>query len=145
MQLAIDDFGSGYSSMIQLKNLPVNVLKIDRVFVDGIATDLTNQGIVESIIRLSVAFELEVVAEGIETRADMEELIRLGCRRSQGFLLSTPLPAHELVPLLQGPPLDLAALTDWTPSKAPKAATVAAPAPVEAPAEATAPSDTPAP
>jgi diguanylate cyclase (GGDEF)-like protein len=145
VQLAIDDFGSGYSSMIQLKNLPVNVLKIDRVFVDGIATDLTNQGIVESIIRLSAAFELEVVAEGIETRADMEELIRLGCRRSQGFLLSTPLPAHELVPLLQGPPLDLAALTDWTPSKAPKAATVAAPAPVEAPAEATAPSDTPAP
>ncbi len=107
VQLAIDDFGSGYSSMIQLKNLPVDVLKIDRVFVDGIATDPTNQGIVESIVRLGAAFELEVVAEGVETRADMEELIRLGCRRIQGFLLSRPVPAQRVEPLLTGNPIDL--------------------------------------
>ncbi|MGH9092916.1 MAG: putative bifunctional diguanylate cyclase/phosphodiesterase, partial [Acidimicrobiales bacterium] len=95
VQLAIDDFGSGYSSMTQLKNLPVNVLKIDRVFVDGVATDPINQGIVESIVRIGTAFELQIVAEGIEEPADLEELVRLGCRRSQGFLLAPPLPAVE--------------------------------------------------
>lgn len=118
VQLAIDDFGSGYSSMIQLKNLPVNVLKIDRVFVDGISTDLTNQGIVESIIRLGKALGLEVVAEGTETRADLEELILLGCRRSQGFILACPAPAQDLEPLLGDFKLDLANLTDWTPDTA---------------------------
>jgi diguanylate cyclase (GGDEF)-like protein len=118
VQLAIDDFGSGYSSMIQLKNLPVNILKIDRVFVDGIATDLTNQGIVESILRLGKAFGLEIVAEGPETRADLDELILLGCRRSQGFILACPAPAEELEPLLGDFKLDLANLTDWTPDPA---------------------------
>ncbi len=96
VQLAIDDFGSGYSSMIQLKTLPVNVLKIDRVFVDGVATDDVNQAIVESIVRIGAAFELEVVGEGIERPEDMEALVRLGCRRSQGFLLAPPLPADRL-------------------------------------------------
>jgi len=118
VQLAIDDFGSGYSSMIQLKNLPVNILKIDRVFVDGIATDVTNQGIVESILRLGKAFGLEIVAEGPETRADLDELILLGCRRSQGFILACPAPAEELEPLLGDFKLDLANLTDWTPDPA---------------------------
>ena len=107
VQLAMDDFGSGYSSMIQLKNLPVDVLKIDRVFVDGIATDPTNQGIVEAIIRLGAAFALEVVAEGVETPEDLEELFRLGCRRIQGFLLSRPVSAQQVEPLLAGATIDL--------------------------------------
>jgi diguanylate cyclase (GGDEF)-like protein len=107
VQLAMDDFGSGYSSMIQLKNLPVDVLKIDRVFVDGIATDPTNQGIVEAIIRLGAAFALEVVAEGVETPEDLEELFRLGCRRIQGFLLSRPVSAQQVEPFLAGTTIDL--------------------------------------
>jgi diguanylate cyclase (GGDEF)-like protein len=116
VQLAIDDFGSGYSSMIQLKNLPVNVLKIDRVFVDGVATDPINQGIVQSIIRLGAAFDLEIVAEGIETRADLEELVRLGCRRSQGFLLAPPLPPQEIERYLDDAQPDIDSLPDWVPT-----------------------------
>lgn len=121
VQLAIDDFGSGYSSMIQLKNLPVNVLKIDRVFVDGVATDLINQGIVESIIRIGTAFELEVVAEGIERRVDLAELLRLGCRRSQGFLLAPPLSSGDVGRYLPDPTLDLARLPERAPSTAAEA------------------------
>jgi diguanylate cyclase (GGDEF)-like protein len=122
VKLAIDDFGSGYSSMIQLKNLPVDVLKIDRVFLDGIATDQTNQGIVESILRLGTALGIEIVAEGIETRADLKELIRMGCRRSQGFLLARPAPPKDLEPLLGDFTLDLANLTDWTSGTVPAGA-----------------------
>ncbi|MGH9110205.1 MAG: putative bifunctional diguanylate cyclase/phosphodiesterase [Acidimicrobiales bacterium] len=110
VKLAIDDFGTGYSSMIQLKNLPVDALKIDRAFVDGIEADLTDQAIVESMVRLARAFHLEVVAEGVETLADLRTLLRLGCRRAQGFLLSHPLPRAELEPLLARGGIDLSTL-----------------------------------
>jgi diguanylate cyclase (GGDEF)-like protein len=112
VQLAIDDFGSGYSSMIQLKNLPVNVLKIDRVFVDGVATDDVNQAIVESIVRIGAAFELEVVAEGIERPEDMEALVRLGCRRSQGFLLAPPLPPERVEEFMDEGNVDFPEVSD---------------------------------
>ncbi len=111
VQLAIDDFGTGYSSMVQLKNLPVNALKIDREFVDGIADDLTDQAIVDSVVRLARAFRLEVVAEGVETVPDLQTLVRLGCRRAQGFLLAQPMPASEVAPLLARRGIDLVALT----------------------------------
>jgi EAL domain-containing protein (putative c-di-GMP-specific phosphodiesterase class I) len=107
VKLAIDDFGTGYSSMLQLKNLPIDVLKIDRVFVDGIATDATDRAIVDTIIRLAGAFHLEVVAEGLETPADLQALTDLGCRRAQGYLLSRPKTATDLEPLFGG--LDLSA------------------------------------
>lgn len=100
VQLAIDDFGSGYSSLVQLKSFPVNVLKIDRAFVDGLATDPINQGIVESILRLADAFRLQVVAEGAETVADLDELVRLGVRRVQGYLVGPPAPPEEIEAIL---------------------------------------------
>jgi diguanylate cyclase (GGDEF)-like protein len=102
VKLAIDDFGTGYSSMIQLKNLPIDVLKIDRVFVDGIATDATDRAIVDTIIRLADAFRIEVVAEGLETVADLRALTALGCRRAQGYLLSRPKTPADLEPLFGG-------------------------------------------
>lgn len=110
VKLAIDDFGTGYSSMIQLKNLPVDALKIDREFVDGIADDLTDQAIVDSIVRLGRAFRLDVVAEGVETVADLRTLVRLGCRRAQGFLLSRPVPAIEMEAILARNGIDLTRL-----------------------------------
>ena len=108
--LAIDDFGTGFSSMSQLKSLPVDVLKIDRVFVDRIANDPTDQAIVETIVRLARAFRLDVVGEGIERIEDLLTLVRLGCRRGQGYLLSHPLPADDLRPILMQGGIDLAAL-----------------------------------
>ncbi len=102
VKLAIDDFGTGYSSMIQLKNLPIDVLKIDRVFVDGLATDPTDRAIVDTIIRLADAFQIEVVAEGVETAADLRALKDLGCRRAQGYLLSRPKTPADLEPLFGG-------------------------------------------
>jgi diguanylate cyclase (GGDEF)-like protein len=91
--LAIDDFGTGFSSMAQLKRLPVDTLKVDRSFVTGLGTDPGDRAIVESIVRLAEAFSLDLVAEGVETITHIEQLLELGCYRSQGFLLSLPLPA----------------------------------------------------
>lgn len=105
--LAIDDFGTGFSSMSQLKSLPVDVLKIDRVFVDRIANDPTDQAIVDTIVRLARAFKLEVVGEGIETLEDLSTLVRLGCRRGQGYLLSRPIPPEDLGPILTRGGIDL--------------------------------------
>jgi diguanylate cyclase (GGDEF)-like protein len=107
VKLALDDFGTGFSSMSQLKTLPVDLLKIDRVFVDSISKDPTDQAIVETIVRLARAFKLDVVGEGVETMADLQTLVRLGCDRAQGYLLSHPLPPDELVPLLVRGAIDL--------------------------------------
>jgi len=111
VSLAIDDFGTGFSSMTQLKHLPVNTLKIDTSFVSGIAGDPTDQAIVESIIRLGEAFGLDLVAEGVETVEDMRELMRLGCRRAQGFLLARPMPPEEVERILRRGGIDLTTLT----------------------------------
>jgi len=110
VRLALDDFGTGFSSMAQLKRLPINTLKVDMSFVIGLAKDPADQAIVESIVHLSEAFGLDLVAEGVETLADMGELVRLGCHRAQGFLLSRPLPAADLDPLLWRGGIDLAQL-----------------------------------
>ncbi len=110
VQLAIDDFGTGFSSMAQLKSLPVDVLKIDRVFVDGVANDPTDQAIVETIVRLARAFKLDVVGEGIENVEDLSTLLRLGCRRGQGFLLARPLSPEDLNPIFMRGGIDLEAL-----------------------------------
>ncbi|MGH9044875.1 MAG: putative bifunctional diguanylate cyclase/phosphodiesterase [Acidimicrobiales bacterium] len=100
VRLAMDDFGTGFSSMAQLKRIPIDTLKIDMGFVIGLAKDPADQAIVEAIVHLAEAFGLEVVAEGVEDLADMRELLRLGCTRAQGFLLGKPMPADELDPLL---------------------------------------------
>ena len=110
VKLAIDDFGTGFSSLRQLKTLPVDVLKIDRAFVDGIASDQTDQAIVEAIVRLARAFALDVVGEGIENTEDLSTLVRLGCRRGQGFLLARPLPAEEIDAIIVRGGIDLASL-----------------------------------
>jgi len=101
VKLAIDDFGTGFSSLAYLKRLPVDILKIDRSFVDGVGVDPDDTAIVESVIGLAKTLNLDVVAEGIEDRTQVQELLRLGCDRGQGFHLARPAPADEVELLLE--------------------------------------------
>jgi diguanylate cyclase (GGDEF)-like protein/PAS domain S-box-containing protein len=100
IHLAIDDFGTGYSSLSYLKNLPVDTLKIDRSFVDGLGHDPQDTAIVHSIIALANTLNLSLTAEGIETVAQQKHLQQLGCHRGQGYLFSKPLPADDFDALL---------------------------------------------
>jgi len=99
-QLAIDDFGTGYSSLSYLKRFPVDTLKIDRSFVDGLGADLQDTAIVRSVVDLAQALAVSVTGEGIETAAQEAELRMLGCDGGQGFLFARPLPPAELELLL---------------------------------------------
>jgi EAL domain-containing protein (putative c-di-GMP-specific phosphodiesterase class I) len=101
VEVALDDFGTGFASMSELKHLPVNLLKLDLSFVQGINTDPFDRAIVESIIRLGKALNLEVVAEGIENGQIVDKLVELGCHRGQGYLISKPVSPTALIPLLQ--------------------------------------------
>jgi diguanylate cyclase (GGDEF)-like protein len=100
MRIAIDDFGTGYSSLGLLSKLPVDILKIDRSFISGLPSDLASGTLVSSIIGLASAFNLVVVAEGVETLGQLEQLRRLKCDYSQGYLHSRPVPAAELERML---------------------------------------------
>jgi diguanylate cyclase (GGDEF)-like protein len=101
VQVAIDDFGSGYSSLGYLKRLPVNDLKIDKSFVLGMSEDEGDAVIVQSTIDLAHNLGLRVVAEGVETEAVWERLAAMGCDVAQGFLISQPLPATRFVRWLE--------------------------------------------
>ncbi len=96
VRLAIDDFGTGYSSLAYLKRFPITTVKIDRTFVAGLGTDRSDTEIVRAVVSLGDALGLEVVAEGIETPAQLDALRDLGCRTGQGFLLARPAPADQL-------------------------------------------------
>jgi len=95
IKLAIDDYGTGYSSMAQLKKLPVDELKIDQSFVLGVERNPDDEIIVRSTIELGHNMGLEVVGEGVESRAALEVLQRHGCDMAQGYFLSRPLPADR--------------------------------------------------
>jgi EAL domain-containing protein (putative c-di-GMP-specific phosphodiesterase class I) len=94
--ITIDDFGTGYSSLRYLAKLPVNALKIDRSFIDNMATDADDMTIVSTIIALAHSFDLEVVAEGVETEEQAELLRLMKCDSMQGFLFAKPMPAEEI-------------------------------------------------
>jgi len=94
---SIDDFGTGYSSLAYLKNLPIDELKIDRSFVGSMVTDESDLTIVRSTIDLSHNLGLDVVAEGVEDAATLAQLAELGCDRAQGFYISAPLAADDLL------------------------------------------------
>ncbi len=100
VQIALDDFGVGYSSMTYLQRLPIGVLKIDRSFIGELGRSASADGIVQSIIALGHAMQKSVVAEGVETTGQLERLRLWGCEQVQGNLFSPPLTAAELEALL---------------------------------------------
>lgn len=94
VKLAIDDFGTGYSSLAYLKRFPIGRLKIDRSFVSGLPSDESDAGIVRAIANMARALHLELIAEGVETEAQLQFMKQLGCQQYQGFLRS---PAVDVV------------------------------------------------
>ncbi len=101
VRLAIDDFGTGYSSLSYLRELPMDVLKIDKSFTDGIAASQERLALVEVIVRMAKTLGLTVTAEGIESEAQRELLISLGCETGQGYLLEKPVSADEAEALIR--------------------------------------------
>jgi diguanylate cyclase (GGDEF)-like protein/PAS domain S-box-containing protein len=100
IRLAIDDFGTGYSSLAYLQQFPVDILKIDRTFVTGIATDGPSTALVHALIELGNALELKTVAEGIETGDQLDRLRQEGCHAGQGFYFSYPLEESDALDFL---------------------------------------------
>ena len=95
ISIAIDDFGCGYSSLSYLKNLAVDVLKIDRSFVQDIETEPSDEAIVAGIVALAKTLDMTTVAEGVETNSQCAILKQLGCDSYQGYLVSEPLSAES--------------------------------------------------
>jgi diguanylate cyclase (GGDEF)-like protein len=100
LRLAIDDFGTGYSSLSYLKRFPLDALKVDRSFVKDTPAATDDAAITSAIIAMAHSLKLEVVAEGVETTAQLEFLKARGCEYAQGYLISRPLPADDFIALL---------------------------------------------
>ncbi|MEJ2200683.1 MAG: EAL domain-containing protein, partial [Desulfuromonadaceae bacterium] len=101
IQIAVDDFGTGYSNLSRLQAMPIDCLKIDRLFVRNIEGHKRNQAILSSMIAMAQGLELNVIAEGVETQVQREFLIQKGCYEAQGYLLSLPLDLEQTVDFLR--------------------------------------------
>jgi len=96
IQFAIDDFGTGYSSLSYLKKLPIDIIKIDYTFVKDLMNSQYDQAIIKSILTLTETFDLQSVAEGVETQAQCDYLIAMGCNKLQGYFFGKPAPLSEV-------------------------------------------------
>jgi EAL domain-containing protein (putative c-di-GMP-specific phosphodiesterase class I) len=100
VQLAVDDFGTGYSSLNYIRRFPVDILKVDKSFVDGVNEDGEASALTEAVIKLAGILNLRPVAEGIERADQLQRLLELRCDMGQGFFFAKPLPSEELAALL---------------------------------------------
>jgi EAL domain-containing protein (putative c-di-GMP-specific phosphodiesterase class I) len=96
-RLSIDDFGTGHSSLAQLRDLPFNELKVDRGFVHGASIDGTRGAICSASLRMAHQLQMQVVGEGIEDQDDWNFLSRLGCDVGQGYFIARPMPAADVI------------------------------------------------
>jgi EAL domain-containing protein (putative c-di-GMP-specific phosphodiesterase class I) len=101
LTLSLDDFGTGYSSLAYIKHFPVQELKIDRSFVTNVLHDVNDAAIAQAVVALAHGMRLGVVAEGVESREQLDFLRRLGCDAVQGYLLSRPLAAEAVTGMLR--------------------------------------------
>ncbi len=101
VRLAVDDFGTGYSSFAYLRRFPVDILKIDKSFVDGVASEPTASALVDAMIRIGKTLRLETVAEGVEHRDQADRLRTLQCDIGQGYLFSRPVPSDAITQMLR--------------------------------------------
>jgi EAL domain-containing protein (putative c-di-GMP-specific phosphodiesterase class I) len=104
VKLALDDFGTGYSSLGYLLRFPVDILKLDRTFIAELGHDPASHTIVSSVIRLAHDLGMSIVAEGMETADQHEELTRLGCDSCQGYYFARPMSAASLDTLIEHSP-----------------------------------------
>jgi diguanylate cyclase len=112
VQIAIDDFGTGYAVLSHLKSLPVDMLKIDAGFVRDLGTNANDLAIIRAIMGLAAAFNLQLVAEGVETPSAAMTLLQHGCQRAQGFLFSRPIPSGGMESLLSAGWMSMPFLAD---------------------------------
>jgi diguanylate cyclase (GGDEF)-like protein len=118
VRLALDDFGSGFSSLGYLKRFPLDGIKLDRSFIENVADGLTDAQIVRAVVEMARALGLEIVAEGVETADQLAAVRNLGCHQAQGFYFLPPLPAEEVPGVLaQSPWTDLLREGDLGPSR----------------------------
>ena len=101
VRISLDDFGTGYSSLTWLSQLPIDIVKIDKSFVDRIGTQ--DDAIISAILYVASEFGLAVVAEGIEHEEQSEKLLSMGCKLAQGYLFAKPLPAADARQLATSP------------------------------------------
>jgi EAL domain-containing protein (putative c-di-GMP-specific phosphodiesterase class I) len=101
VRLAIDDFGTGYSSLSYLQRFPVDILKIDRSFVERLLNGSNEAALVRTIIALARILGLRTIAEGVDDDRQRKQLVNLGCDAAQGFLFGRPMPAREIAPLIE--------------------------------------------
>jgi EAL domain-containing protein (putative c-di-GMP-specific phosphodiesterase class I) len=101
VQIAIDDFGTGYSSLNYLKQFPIDILKIDRCFIEDAVHDKNDVAIIKTVLTLSKNLSMSVIAEGVETHAQCKLLSDLGCDELQGFYFSRPLNKEEFESMLR--------------------------------------------
>ncbi len=100
LRIAVDDFGTGHSSLAYLKDFPIDKLKLDRAFIVDTPFDATSMEIAASVIRLGHSLDVDVLAEGVETEAQAEFLVRSGCRLAQGYLFGRPMWEEDLLATL---------------------------------------------
>jgi len=93
MKVAVDDFGTGYSSLHYLRSLPIDILKIDKSFVEGVARGPEQSAVARAVVKLARTFSLETVAEGIEDPDQLAELVSIGADMGQGYYFARPLDA----------------------------------------------------